>query len=154
MMTDTAPMSLDEAIKFDKTGSYDLDETLSFADQPKKMPVPLSEWLRETIITEDMIWHRIVTYFATEADADRAVFTLNDLTPTLETYEQMEEKLKRAKVIITKLLLVLHDHSGSKQWVANEAREYLGLKPGARIGSWYDKLSVMYPHMVDNAFEL
>jgi hypothetical protein len=56
-------------------------------------------------------------------------------------------ELEQAKALIKDLLLVLHDHAGSKKYVADRARAFLGLKPGAKVGTWEEKMAAKYPHI-------
>lgn len=83
--------------------------------------------------------------FASWEGADRAGKALTKLAQEpVNDAEYAKVKLFEARAIISALLLVLHDHSGSKVRIANQARQFLGLKPGARVGTFDDKMEVMY----------
>jgi len=155
MLTDVPAMTLEDIAAevdaafgeptIDMTGSVDAveyndEETYRFEGQTSVFS-PLM-----TLVGDQTPGYHVLVDFATWDEAEEAAKILNlGGAPNIrEEHAQLSQRVSEARKIITMLLLVLHEHSGSKRAVADKARDFLGLKRGAKIGSLEDKLEVMY----------
>jgi len=110
------------------------------------IPPPVGGWNAEALIYMhgDPVY-RITALYETMEQSEEVATRLNQYDVIWPDYDTAIQSLRQAKAIITKLLLVLHEHSGSKRHISTEARTFLGLKSGAKVGSLEDKIAVMYP---------